>query len=611
LSLDDVELNLIENMDDVFRFKEWLGRRRPEFWNGMPAIGFDTETTGLSIEKDHVRLCQIGDTHVGWAFAWDRWSGIFQEVAETWEGILLAHNAKFDVGHLDKMGVRLPRARVFDTRVMAHILHPTFSTALKPLAARYVDPSAGAAQKDLDDAVKRLGWAGVPINFPPYWQYGALDPVLTARLGDALFPQVMADAPDAFFLENEVSWSIEKMERYGAHIDVPYALEHYEKFGAYCAQVEQWCLKKYGIKPGQNAEVVRILQEAGHTFSKATASGAVALDKEVLDGIEHELAQAVLNRRQVQKLQSTYLKHYITEIDEDGLIHPSINVLGARTSRMSMQNPNLQNLPRKSEKNKAATIIRNCIDTRYHSAGSMLFADFDQVEMRMLAALSNDHKMMDAFRAEGDFFVNMARELFQDMSIEKSDPRRQLTKNTGYATIYGAGGAKLALTAGVSESQAKAAQLAMAAAYPTQYRWRTEIVNTAMQRAISDGEGWVRCPITGRRHVADPRKEYALVNFMIQGGAAAVLKKKIIELDAAGLGDYMVAPVHDEIILDVPDDRREDAIATLRDIMNDTTMFPLPITAGISEGKRWGDKIELDPHHISSDLPYNLRGGKR
>lgn len=592
LSLDDVNLTLIESMDEVFAFKEWLGQRRPEFWNGMQAIAFDTETTGLSIQKDHVRLCQIGDENAGWAFAWERWSGILQEVAETWDGILLAHNAKFDVGHLDKMGVRLPRARVFDTRVMAHVLHPTFSTALKPLATRYVDPTSGASQKDLDDAVKRLGWAGVPIDFPPYWQYGALDTVLTKRLGAILFPRVMAEAPDAFFLENEVSWTIERMERYGAHVDVPYATEHYEKFMAYCAQVEQWCLKEYGIKPGQNAAVIEVLQAQGYAFSKATASGAIALDAEVLGDIEHPLAIAVLNRRKMQKLASTYLKHYMLECDENDLIHPSINVLGARTSRMSMQEPNLQNLPRKSEKNKAATIIRNCITTRYES-GSLLFSDFDQIEMRMLAALSNDEKMIDAFKAEGDFFVNMARELFNDHTIEKADPRRQLTKNTGYATIYGAGPAKLAKTAGVPETQARATQLALASAYSTQDGWRREVVNTAMRRGIEEGEAYVRCPITRRKHVADPRKEYALVNFMIQGGAAAVLKKKLLELDAAGLGDFMVAPVHDEIILDVPYDRMADAIDTLNDVMNDTTMFAVPITAGVSAGIRWGEKEEI------------------
>jgi DNA polymerase-1 len=592
LSLDNVELNLIETMDDVFRFKEWLGQRRPEFWQGMQAISADTETTGLSIQKDHVRLCQIGDANVGWAFEWERWSGIFQEVAETWPGIFLFHNAKFDIGHLDKMGVRLPRSRVFDTRIMAHVLHPTFSTALKPLAARYVDPSAGEAQKDLDDAVKRLGWAGVPINFPPYWQYGALDSVLTQRLGEILFPRVMADAPDAFFLENEVSWIIEGMERYGAHIDVPYALEHYERFNAYCAQAEQWCLKEYGIKPGQNAEVVRILQESGHVFSKATASGAIALDAEVLGDINHPLAEVVLQRRKMQKMASTYLRHYITETDEDGLIHPSINVLGARTSRMSMQDPNFQNLPRKSEANKAATVIRNCVNTRFDT-GSMLFADFDQIEMRMLAALSGDEKMMDAFRGEGDFFVNMAREVYQDPTIIKSDPRRQVIKNTGYATIYGAGPDKLAKTAGIPTAAARAAQLGMSSTYPTQYNWRSEVVNIAQRRAIEDGEGWVRCPITGRKHVADPRKEYALVNFMIQGGAAAVLKRKIIELANAGLGHRMVAPVHDEIILDVPAEEYSDAIATLRDVMNDDTMFRVPITAGVSAGKRWGEKEEL------------------
>jgi DNA polymerase I len=593
LSLDDVSLHLVESIDDAFAFKRWLGERRPEFANGMPALSADTETTGLSIEKDHVRLAQVGDALTGWAIPWDRWSGVFEEFATTWDGLFLFHNAKFDIGHLDSMGVKLPRARVWDTRIMAHILHPHMSTALKPLASRYVDPRAGAAQHDLDDAIKRLGWAGVPVNFGPYWQYGALDPVLTQRVGEALWPRVQVEAPHAFELENTVSWVIEKMERNGAFIDQPYAQYHYDKFLAFVVEADRWVQDNYGVKAGSNADIIAILADAGFKFTKATASGAVALDKEVLEGIDHPLAQTVLKRRQVQKLASTYLRHYITECDEDSLIHPSINVLGARTSRMSMQNPNLQNLPRKSEANRAATVVRKCIATR-HNNGRLIMCDFDQIEMRMLAGLSNDSKMITAFKEEGDFFVNLARELFEDNTIEKKDPRRQLTKNTGYATVYGAGYAKLAKTAGVPQSQAKAVQDRFNSYYDGQAHWRNNIVNTAMRRLLDEGEAYVRCPITNRKHVADRRKEYALVNFMIQGGAAAIFKRKLIELDHAGLSDYLVAPVHDEIIGDFPEDVVPDAIATLRDIMNDTSILPVPITAGISHGRAWGEKEDYD-----------------
>jgi DNA polymerase I-like protein with 3'-5' exonuclease and polymerase domains len=207
--------------------------------------------------------------------------------------------------------------------------------------------------------------------------------------------------------------------------------------------------------------------------------------------------------------------------DEDDCIHPSINTLGARTSRMSMERPNLQNLPRKNERNTAAEAIRSCVTAR--DGNVMLMCDFDQVEMRMMAHMAQEHTMIDAFRGDTDFFVALARMVYGDDSIVKSDPRRQVVKNAGYATIYGAGVEKFSKTAG-----------------------------------------------------------------------AAVLKMKLIELDSAGLGEWMVVPVHDEIILDVPAEHFEDAADTLRRVMNDDQMFSVPLSASVSYGMSWGSKESYD-----------------
>lgn len=594
MSLQGVKLHLVNSIDDVLKMHEWLGSRREHH-----ALSFDTETTGLVVGKDVVRLVQIGDGMHGWAMPWTNevgaggafiggWAGAFADVVARWDGLWLAHNAKFDAGMLEHMRVTMPRDRIRDTRAMAHCLYPNYSTALKNVASRFVDAQAASLQTNL--ASTSWGWDTVPLDYEPYWSYGALDPVLTWRVYDELWPKVEADCPDAFELENAVQWVIERMERYGAHIDIDTAREKYDEFTDFVKKAEAWVKAEYGVSPGSNAAVVKILADMGYEFTKETKSGAVSLDKEVLGGIDHPLAETVLQRRQLQKLASTYIRHFITECDEDWLIHPNINILGARTSRMSMERPNLQNLPRKNENNRAADIIRELFTTRYGRKGTMMMADFDQVEMRLLASMANEESMIQAFKGDTDFFVALARMVYEDPDIIKSDARRQVVKNAGYATIYGAGVEKFSKTAGIALEQGQRVRHRWDELFPRVTAFQREVQRVATQRRVDEGQPYVRCPITNRRQVADPGKEYTLVNFLIQGAAAAVLKKKLLELDQAGLGEWMVVPVHDEIILDVPNEHAAEAAHVLQKVMNDDTLFSVPLTASVSHGSSWGSK---------------------
>lgn len=584
--ISNVKVHLVDSVDRAFEMMRWLSNKK--------TIGVDTETTGLDTQRDTVRLVQIGSSNNGWAIPWDQWNGVFSEVVRRFDGHFIMHNAKFDYSMLKRMGVEVPTHRIRDTRIMHHILDPVKSTALKNIASRLVDPRAANPQKELDEALGKKGgwtWATIPIDFTPYWSYGALDTVLTHRIYDVLWPRIEAEAPKAFEIENDVQWIIQRMEDYGVFIDHDYAVKYEQRFIEYCANVDDWCMNEYGIKPGSNKDVVHILQADGVDFVKATARGAIALDKEVLAGIDHPLAEAILNRRQLQKLASTYLKHYIHEVDENNLIHPSINTLGARTSRMSMSNPNFQNLPRKSEKNKSAEIIRNCVTTRYGNDGLLLMCDFDQIEMRGMAHLAEDQGLINAFNGSDDFFVTLARSIYRDDSIVKSDPRRQITKNAGYAKIYGAGISKFAATAGVSEQQAREVMTGFDTLFPNVPRFQKRIQNEAMQRRQeTDDCGYVKCSLTGRYHMADVGKEYALVNYLTQGMAAQLFKIKLVELSNAGLDSFMMLPVHDEIILDVPKNEENNVVTVLNDIMNDKDLLSVPVTAGISSGIRWGEK---------------------
>lgn len=586
--LDDVKLHLVENLDDARNLESW-------FLSGPQQhgkIAVDTETTGLSPERNRVRCVQIGDLTDGWCIPWEgagNWAGLFTDVMNRFNGRQIQmHNAPFDYAFIKKMGHQLPREIITDSRVKAHILEPSLPTALKQQAARKVDPSAGQAQHELDEAIKKLGWDSVPINFPPFWTYAALDPVLTAHLDARLSDDLSAvDGWRAFEVENEVQFVLEQMMRRGIAVDLEYAATNQAKFLKYVDDAAMWCRKEYNVSPGSNVKIVKILQDAGFEFDKLTESGALSLDAEVLEGIDHPLAQTVLKRRRLEKMASTYLKYYL-ENNLDGFIHASINSLGARTGRMSVSSPNMQNLPRVSENNPAANIIRNCFQAR--PGHTLVFCDFAQVETRLLAHLSGDPGLIGAFHLEDDFFVTLARMVFKDPSITKKDPRRNIIKTLVYAKIYGAGLTKMAKTLGLSVQRMQEIDNALNSSYPGIRTFQNNVQAQIIASLRETGQGYITCPLSGRRHFTDKGKEYAGVNYLIQGMAAFFFKMKLLELDAAGLGDYMVLPVHDEIILDVPNAEVPFVVSVLTKVMNDRNTFSVPIEAEVSVGPRWGEK---------------------
>lgn len=600
MSLDGVKLKLVDSIQEAFNLLNWLNERRP-----LNALAIDLETEGLDRQNHNIKLAQIGDGMTGWAIPWDHWNGVVRDVVNRWDGDWLTFNGPcFDLVFLRRAGIEIPQHKVKDGMVRAAINEPHMSKGLKQQAGRHVDAAAGG----LGEVLKGTAWTweSVPVTYEPYWTYGALDTVLTYRLEEFHRPITERECLEAYELELATQFVTERMERYGVHVDRAGAQAAYARFMKFCNEVEQWCVQNYGVKPGSNQAVVKILQEAGHTFSKATASGAVALDADVLEGIEHPLAQQVLARRQLQKLASTYLKFYVERADASDLLHPSINTLGARTSRMSVSEPNMQNLPRPGV-SAAADFVRNQVTSRYVPAGlseqewiaivhgSLLMCDFSQIEMRLLSHFAREEAMIAAFKdTSQDFFVTLARQIYSDDTITKKDQRRQVTKNGGYAKIYGAGARKFGQTARIPESQARDFMRWFDNLYPGVQRFTNETLNEAFERQKAEGLAYVRSPFTGRRFVADSRKEYAVVNYLIQGSAAEILKRKILELDAAGLGPWMILPVHDEVILDVPGEYVLDVAETLQHVMNDDKLLAVPIEAEVSYGRRWGSKRDWD-----------------
>jgi DNA polymerase-1 len=595
LSLDGVQIHLVDDVETAYECKRWLST--------CDRVALDTESTGLDKDRDRARLVQLGDARTAYVIPIesDGWGGLVIELLRRYQGEYVLHNMTYDDAMLyNALGLRLPRERTHDTRFQAHVLESTGSLALKKLSTRHVDPRAGMLQDDLTDVFQRGGWtwATIPWNMEQYWFYAGMDTILTYQLDEYQRPLVEADAPASYDLELAVAWVCEGMERRGVRVDRDYTRTFTDELSAYVEQAEVWCRSYYGVYPGSNNAVVKRLEQDGVEFTEYTGGGAVKLDKFVLGGIDHPLAQTVLGRRRAQKMVSTYLGNYLNLSERDGRIHPSINTVGGtgknpfepggssgvRTGRMSSSDPNIQNVPIRGS---ASTKIRRCfIPDEGHS---WIKADFSQIEMRAMAHASGDQRMIDAFRSEGDFFVNIGRELFQEPDFQKSDPRRQLIKNGGYAKIYGAGIPKFAATAGVPEDVAYTFMRDFDALYADVPRWIRQVERDAQARLADEGEAYVRSALTNRKFTADERKLYTLVNYKLQGTAGEILKMKIVQADHAGLGDYMLFPVHDEIDLSAPNDELDDVLATVRDVMNDDELLaPVPITSSIDVGSHWG-----------------------
>jgi len=596
VSLDGIQVHLVDDVETAYKCKRWLST--------LDRVALDTESTGLDKDRDRARIMQLGDAQQSYVIPieYPGWGGLACELLERFEGEFILHNLVYDDAMLyNALGVRLPETRCHDTRLMAHVVSSTGSLALKNLAVKHVDERAKVFQDQLGDALGKGGgwtWETVPITYEPYWSYAGVDTILTTQLFDYLNPIVQVEAPASYQLELAVAWVCERMERKGAKVDRTYVERYAAQLLEYVETAERWCAEHYNLYPGSNHDVVRYFQSQNYEFTQYTDGGQVKLDKFVLKELGHPLADVVLRRRQAQKMASTYLTTYLQKSERDGRIHPSINTVGGtgknpfepgggrgvRTGRMSASDPNLQNVPIRGAASK--TIRRSFVPEEGHV---WVKADFSQIEMRVMAHMARDQGMMDAFNTEGDFFVNIGRNVFRDPNFQKSDPRRQLIKNGGYAKIYGAGNEKFAATAGVSEETAAEFMRDFDALYPGVPRWTREIERLAKQRLSDEGEAYVRSPLTGRKHTAEERKLYTLVNYVIQGTAGEILKMKIVEADRAGLGSYMLFPVHDEVDFEVPTDELPDILSTIQSVMTDHQLLTVPITSSIDCGPNWGD----------------------
>ena len=568
-----VDLHLIKDIDGLMAMKRWASERRP-------VMGVDTETTGLSPERDRIRLIQIGDQHTGWAIPWDDWAGGALELISTYEGPIVLANSKFDIRHLaiERPGFEWPWHQTHDVLTMAHLVDPLRPKGLKSLASRLVDPQAVAGERALNAGMKehKWTWETVPIDFPPYWIYAALDPVLTCHVYDRLKPEVDELYHDPYDLEMAVTRIVSGMEELGMRVNPSYLTTKRTELLDYVKQAKEWLIDAYRLDRPTPLGLVKFFTEQGvPMLDKKTKSGNQAMDKEVLESIDHPVAEVVLKIRQAEKLVGTYLDNLLELRDEHDRVHPNFWTMGTRTGRMTIQNPALQTLPKRD-----VTVRSGFIPSEGYSIISF---DADQIEARLMAHFSGSQPMIDALTGEDDFFLTMASQVFGVPVTDKGDSRRQLMKGVTYGRLYGGQAETLAEVAGIEVSKMHEVLGAFDRAYPEIRRLMSSLGK----------DGWVRTP-TGRRLAVDDGKEYTATNYLIQGHAAEILKRNVVNLDATLPDEVrLMLLVHDEIVMEAPTEMVPELMPLIKDTLDDFETYAVPITwGGEATEISWGAMLE-------------------
>lgn len=569
---------------------------------GDKVLGLDTETTGLDVYSvgHGLRLVQFGNDLEAWVLRADRHAEAIRRALRQ-PRMFVVHNAAFDLQVIDRhLGVRIEEmaSRTLDTRILAHLLDPRDQAeggaglGLKALSSIYVDKDAPDTAEDLTAVfrsmglTKATGWAGIPIDHETYLRYAGLDPILAVRLFRQIGPLVRDLGLDHLSkFEHHLQALLAIMQRKGMLVDVAYVerlkeqlAQETEHFAGVAAQ--------YGVtNPNSTRQVAEALTAMGEELTETTPSGQVKVDKSVLLALadmsmqwepleireQNPLANAILRSKRADKWSTAYAQAFLDLKDADDRLHPWIGGLQARTARMSISRPPLQQLPSGDWTIRRALIA--------DPGMSVIAADYSQVEMRVLAALSEDKNMTEAIRSGVDLHDWTARAIYGDGFTKF---QRKVVKGVGFGKVYGGGAVTLARQTGAPIDQVREAIARYDATFPGIKRYGKKL-----QQRAEYGKREVVTP-SGRHLPLDRDRLYSATNYVVQSTARDLLAQAIVDLFEAGLGDHLLLPVHDEIVAQAPTADAEEVIREIGRVM-ESDFYGVPIVSDPSVyGPSWG-----------------------
>lgn len=544
--MPDLKLTLVETMEDVEDFLRWLSQDRP-------FLGVDTESTGLILNKDKMRLIQFGDLTGGYALGWDDWLGVIKIVFQRYTGKMVYHFSIHDIAFMEAQGVRpyLKWNQIHDTLDMVGLRDNTTSKKLKEAFKMYADPAFAEGETELNKFFAKTGyfWDTVPIDAEPYWQYGILDAIGTAMVAENLWPNTQL-YQEAYDLEMATNRVLTKMYLKGVKVDIEYTLKVRNEQRAQLKELLPE-LREHGIVENEDDEKpsglngVPTIVKAFHNIgvevpTRLSKKGKVSIPDEVLDEMGHPLADKLKDARKAYRNITTYLNKIVEMNTPMNRVHPSVHPIESTSGRVSIKDPAINNL----EKDP---YIRDCIIA--DEGEKLVEIDYSNEELRIIGSLCNCQGMIEAFENGLDLHTRTASEAFHIPESEVSDKQRQLAKRSSFTLAYGGQAKKFSEYVGEGGA---AIFNSMHALWPELKEYMNECMEQIQATKNESGYGYLTA-IDGRRIWVPGWKSYTSLAHMSQQTGTIILKKDLVELDIAGLGDYLLLPVHDAIYFQFPE----------------------------------------------------------
>jgi DNA polymerase I len=570
-------------------------------------ICFDTETTGLDAME-----CEL----VGMSFSYEKAKGyyiacpenqtevknilqllqpLFSEAKITWVG----QNIKYDLLVLKNYDTTLA-GNIMDTMLMHYVIEPEGKRSMDSMAMQYLNYNPisiteligkkGKTQSDMRS-----------VDLETAKEYAAEDADITLQLKHLFLPKLKEkDVEKVFYeVENPLVKVLTNMEFEGVKIDVNFLNEYEKELQREASIAEESVYKQAGVKfnlasPKQLGEILFDHLKLDPK-AKKTKTGQYATGEDVLLKLakNHQIVDDILVFRELTKLNNTYVQALPTMVNpKTGRVHTSYSQAVAVTGRLASVNPNLQNIPIRSTKGRE---IRKAFIPR-NEEFTFLSADYSQIELRIVAAISGDPAMCQAFIDGKDIHTATAAKVYNIAEADVTKEMRYKAKSVNFGIIYGQGAFGLAENLGISRSEAKEIIDNYKREFSSIQKYMDDTINFAKEM------GFVQTLMGRKRWLADINSsnftvrgfaERNAINSPIQGSAADMIKLAMIKIDAAmqktNLQSKMILQVHDELIFDTHISEVEQVKAIILENMQSALELPnnVPVVAECGEGKSW------------------------
>ncbi|MBA4399675.1 MAG: DNA polymerase I [Anaerolinea sp.] len=512
----------------------------------------------------------------------------------------VGHNLKYDALVLAQVGLQVaPLA--FDTMIAEFLINPdNYNIGLKDTAKKYLHIAMTHIEDLIGKGKNQLSMSQVPVAQAA--PYAAADAEVSLQLV-ALLKKGLAEA-NALRLFDEIEMPLvpvlAQMERNGVALDVPFLAKMSKELSQRLGDIETSIYEQVGYRFNLNStqQLSKVLFETlkiePPDRRKKTSSGHFSTSADVLEEIrnEHPVVSTILDYRELTKLKSTYVDSLPLQVNpRTGRVHTSYSQTGSVTGRLASSDPNLQNIPTRTEIGRQ---VRNAFVA---GEGKFLLAvDYSQIELRIVAHMAQDEAMLGAFRAGQDIHTATAAAVQGlELAAVTKDQRRH-AKAINFGLIYGMSAFGLTRTTDLTLAEAEN----FVKAYFMQFPGVKSYLDGTRQFAKK--EGYVETLLGRRRYFPNlknpvnqalrAREEREAINAPVQGTAADIMKIAMVHLpvalEKARLSARMLLQVHDELVLEVPADERSETIKVVTEVMENAYPLSIPLETEARWGHNWG-----------------------